>query len=469
MTLHASLFPHQQEAVPWLCANEVLGCILADDMGLGKTVMCCALLCKEPMIRTVVVAPASLQDQWIQEIELHTSLSVAKYTGKADMPIEVDVVVTSYNRVLSDFANGNRDRYAFAGRVVIDEAHRLKNRRSATSLAIKAVFGDPMVRKVLLTGTPICNEVDDMVSLLLQTNRTPYNDYKTFWFRMPKKNKRDVLMEVREQFLLRRTKETELGHLLPQLTINTIKLRTNTSVRAIHEWCKDMDDVRLVQILRMRQTVNHASLLQQAEVIDDETLISLEVERHALAQKLDMIVKIVKDVPVDEKMVIFSQWMGMLKMVQQHTQERFLIYHGGMTMSEKTMAIQLFKHDPTVKGLIISLRAGGCGLNLVEANHAIIAEPYWNHSEEKQAIDRIYRIGQVKPVYVYRMLMHGTVENWMNMKQQKKKRIADKMVDNVGDLEEVERDAEKEARLFHEIVRSKQKETDAVIDEILSA
>jgi SNF2 family DNA or RNA helicase len=395
-------------------------------------------------------------------------LSVEKYTG-GDIP-NADVVITSHNRVMLDVANHEVMKYAFARRVVIDEAHRLKNRRSATSIACKDAFGSRHVRKVLLTGTPICNDVNDMISLLLQTNRSPYNDYEAFWYRMSMKKKSDVLMRIREDFLLRRTKETELGHLLPSITVNTIKVNTNKSVKAVHEWCKDLDTFKLVQILRMRQTVNHAALLQDAAVIDQNTLHTLDVDMGALAQKMEKIVEIVKAVPEQEKIVIFSQWKSMLSLIQTYTDAVFIMYHGGMSASEKTQAIERFKHDDTVKGLIISLRAGGCGLNLIEANHAIIAEPYWNYAEEKQAIDRIYRIGQEKPVTIHRMLMHATVENWMNMKQQKKKRLADKMVDNVGELEEVDRDADKEQRLYNEIMRSKKQDTAAdtvAVDEIL--
>jgi SNF2 family DNA or RNA helicase len=466
MALHATLFPHQEEAIPWLRDKERLGCILADDMGLGKTVMCCALMCSV-RLPTIVVAPASLVDQWVYEVQVHTDLTVEKYDGKGDMP-NVDVVVTSHNRVMLDVTNHQVTKYEFAHRLVIDEAHRLKNRRSATSRAFKEAFGRNTVRKILLTGTPICNDVNDMISLLLQTNREPYNDYEGFWYRKSIKDKTAMLMNIREQFLLRRTKETELGHLLPMITVNTIKVKTNKSVKAVHEWCKELDNYRLVQILRMRQTVNHATLLQDAAVIDQNTLDNLDVDMAALAQKMEVIVKIVNTVPIDEKVVIFSQWKSMLELIQACTAQEFIMYHGGMTASEKTQAIQRFKEDPDVKGLIISLRAGGCGLNLIEANHAIIAEPYWNYAEEKQAIDRIYRIGQTKPVTIHRMLMHATVENWMNMKQQKKKKLADKMVDNVGELEEVERDAEKEYRLFNAIMKSKNQDTTTdEVDEIL--
>lgn len=467
MSLHASLFPHQQEALPWLKEKELLGCILADDMGLGKTVMCCALMC-EVIQPTIVIAPASLVTQWVQEVQIHTDLTVEAYIGQEIMPL-ADVIVTSHNRILMDFKEMNLRKYGGFRRMVIDEAHRLKNRRSATSEAIKHIFDGNHVRKVLLTGTPICNDVNDMVGLLLHTNRTPYNDYDAFWYRMKRKDRIKILKDIREEFLLRRTKESKLAHLLPSITVNTVKLKTNESIKSVHEFCKYLTKMPLVKILRMRQSMNHIQLLQDAYILDQDQLDEMKVELDMLSQKVEKITNIVQSVPEDDKVVIFSQWKGMMNVIQDFTGMNFLQYHGGMDRTEKAQTIERFRNDPMVKGLIISLRAGGCGLNLVEANHAIITEPYWNYAEEKQAIDRIYRIGQSKPVFIHRMLMHATVENWMNMKQQKKKRLADKMVDNIGDIDEVERDAVKEAELFMKIVRSKQgKVADAEIDEILA-
>jgi len=431
--LLATLLPYQEEAVRWCLDREEQGGILAYDMGLGKTVIACAVMVARPM-KTLVMLPTSLLSQWAAEVAKHTTgLSVSIYHGPARQKnrgelFEADIVLSTPAIVGRDIHNGiefPQERW------IIDEAHRLKNGDGKTYQRLEE--GAHLAKyKLLLTGTPICNQVSDLVSLICLTNFEPYN-HSSFWkgMHMPKKVK--TVKKISEQVLLRRTKEDTIPELLPTLTIKPVPVFLPEGIQTdTYEYFLD-DEKILRRILRMRQASNNHKLLGKEIAPHDEARLT-EYETSELSVKVDALRKILEAVPLGEKVLVFSQFTSLLfrlcKELNYGAEEAYL-YHGGLNAEQKSQMIETFKSSPTAKILYINLRAGGCGLNLVEANHVVMLEPYWNESEQKQAIDRVFRIGQQRPVTIYKLFIRNSIESWLQKLQHTKKHLAASMIDKL--------------------------------------
>lgn len=455
--LISTLLPHQQYGLDWCLKREENGCILADDMGLGKTVTSCALMVSN-FVRTIIVVPVALIDQWNAEISKHTEgLSTFIYHGgnRKQFFTRSDIVITTIQTIVSDFKKGFTQMYRFFDRVIIDEAHKLKNYKSNSHMIISTIFHCTQY-KVLLTGTPICNNINDLISLLILLNKSPYNSLD-YWSYMSLKEKIEIVNEHKNEFLLHRTKANILKNTLPDIKIDTVKLSlTNNQQQETYEKIrKRAYACKLLKILRMRQCLNEVKLLKDEE----ETLLSDE-----LCEKINEILLILQEVPSDEKIVIFSQWTTMLRILAEFIDIPYVMYHGGMKMDEKKEALEQFKTSPDIRILLITLKCGGCGLNLNVANHAIIVEPYYNHAEERQAIDRIYRIGQTKKVFITKLCVSSTVENWMRQLQSSKSTLAGMILQNKGTSEDIEKNIMKTRKMLAFFVDANGDEDDADLD-----
>lgn len=433
--LKATLLPHQEIGFDWVLKNEYGGCILSDDMGLGKTVTTIAVLCKEK-VKTLLVVPLALISQWQSEITRHSSgFSLSIYSGQKRKPDwdATDIVITTYGTFLSDFKKYGfiTDFWVQGGfqRIVLDEAHKIKNPESVSYDALKIFIEQTKIpRQIFLTGTPICNEIEDILSLfrLMSCPDKTYQELK--------------------QRVLRRTKEQVLQSQLPAIQVMDIPkcLSKDSKQGKYYHWAEEYKMPFLSKILRTRQCANEAKLIPkivvsrvnvEADAIEslglqekDKKPIRLEpIIESEIGQKLTQMMEIVNAVPRDEKIVIFSCWRSMLHCAQSildtySIQSR--LYHGLMNSAERQQVVQEFYENPEVRVMLVSLKAGGCGLNLVSANHVIVLEPYFTWADEKQAIDRVYRIGQTKPVSVYKLWATSTVEDWMRDLQESKRRIA---------------------------------------------
>jgi SNF2 family DNA or RNA helicase len=443
--LLATLMPHQQEGVKWCLENEEEGCILADDMGLGKTVTSCALLTSN-FKRTIIIVPLSLLSQWESEIEKHTSgISTSIYHGgKREFPREgVDVVLTTIYTIISDFKKGQSGKYSSFDRVIVDEAHKLKNSNTHGHMVISTIF-QRTTFKVLLTGTPICNSINDLISLILLLNRSPYNS-DDYWKCMTVSERIDQITEIKKDLLLHRTKDTILKETLPDIDIRSVKLPLNKKNQK--EVYKNIAETefrcKLIKILRMRQTLNDVGL------INIEYIAGLEDIEPEISEKIAQVRSILKHIPKGDKIVVFSQWACMLDILAMANPEsKSLMYTGKVNMIDKNKILEEFKTNPDVKVLYITLKCGGCGLNLNVANHAIIVEPYFNHAEEKQAIDRIYRIGQDKKVFVHKLVISNSIESWMRQLQSSKQFMANMILKNTGTSEDILENMTKTKKMF---------------------
>jgi SNF2 family DNA or RNA helicase len=234
-----------------------------------------------------------------------------------------------------------------------------------------------------------------------------------------------LLKEITQEYLLRKTKETTIASMLPPCNIKNIDMVMipNGEQQRVYEKQLD-DDILLRRILRMRQSLNNHTHLS-----DDKT--------YEKATKILAVEEIIAERPSDDKIIIFSYFTSMLFDLYQNItipdsvlREKYIqIYHGEMDTKSRNKTLATFKNSTDAHILLINLRAGGCGLNLTEANHVIIIEPYWNESEQQQALNRVYRLGQTKEVFIYRLHMINSIEKWLVSLQGVKNTISKMLID----------------------------------------
>lgn len=447
--LTATLLPHQQTALEWCLNRERDGCILADDMGLGKTVTSCSLLVSN-FVRTIIIVPLALLHQWVSEIEKHTTgISAVIYHGplktRAQIKVEdYDVTITTTHTILGDFKKGLMEMYSSYDRVIIDEAHKLKNSKTNCHMVLSTIF-KRTPHKLLLTGTPICNNINDLISLFVMLNKAPYNS-EDYWKGRGLVEKVEEVQDIKKEFLLHRTKDAILKDTLPVLTMQTVKipLQKKSQKVAYKKVTETEHECKLLKILRMRQCLNDIGLCP------DDIGLCPDTDIWEICEKVEKILEIIEKIPATDKVVIFSQWTSMLDIVAKMVGQPYLMYTGKCTLEEKKAILKEFndKEDTSRRLLFITLKCGGCGLNLNIANHAIIIEPYFNHAEERQAIDRVYRIGQKKDVFIYKLRITSSIENWMRQLQCSKQSLANMILKDIGTSDDIVENIEKTRKVF---------------------
>jgi len=430
--LRAELRHYQHEGVAWLAflRDGELGGLLADDMGLGKTLeTLCAI-----EGRTLVVAPTSVLPNWQAEVaKFRPALKVAVYhgTGRALDPA-ADITLTTYALL-------RLDREALAAvawdTVVLDEAQAIKNPDSQVSRAayeLRARF------RLALTGTPVENRLEDLwsqfhfVSPGLLGGRSEFAERFATPIAAGNEQAAAALRERIRPFVLRRLKRDVAKELPPRTDVvlhcelRDDERRVYDAVRAatqqaVAERLGAGDDTMAVleALLRLRQAACHSALVPGQTIPADQPSSKIEL----LLETLD------ESLAGGHKTLVFSQWTSLLDLVQPHFESRGIAHLrlDGSTRDRGDVVARF--QDPDGPGvMLISLRAGGTGLNLTAADHVILLDPWWNPAVEDQAADRAHRIGQDKPVLVHRMVARATVEEGILALQQRKRALAEAAV-----------------------------------------
>jgi superfamily II DNA or RNA helicase len=447
----ATLRPYQVQGVAWLdlLRESGLGGVLADDMGLGKTVQVLALLALEKARSgltdpALVVAPTSLMTNWFNEarrftpelkaLVLHGSARKQNFANIADY----DLVLTTYPLVARDHeVLLSRDWHM----VVLDEAQTIKNPNAATTRWLRGIKAK---HRFCLTGTPMENHLGELWSIMSFVNPGHLGDKAAFarHWRSPIEKRGDAaraaaLAQRVKPFLLRRTKKEVATELPPKSEIiesvvlegsqrdlyDSIRLSMSEKVRlAIRDRGLARSHIVVLEaLLRLRQACCHPALLK----LDDG------VERPAA--KLDRLMEMVLELLSEgRKIIVFSQFTSMLALIRARFDANGIRYSllTGETKDRKG-AIDGFQ-DGTNDIFLISLKAGGVGLNLTAADTVIVFDPWWNPAVEEQAIDRAHRIGQDKAVFVYRLVATGTIEEKMDELKARKRALADSLFDRDG-------------------------------------
>ncbi len=424
--LEAVLRPYQQVGVNWLCflRDAGLGAMLADDMGLGKTLQAlCAVTG-----RTLVVGPTSVVHNWADEAKkFRPELSVCVYHGSArDLDRSADLTLTSYALLRLD---RERLQAVHWDTVVLDEAQAIKNPESQVA---QAAFGLTARFRITMSGTPVENRLEDLWSQFHFLNRGLLGGLQDFTGRTirPMADGDDqAAQRLRDRirpFFLRRLKR-DVAPELPPRTDLVLHSELDEGERDLYDAMRasTLEEVvaRLDQggsviaaleaLLRLRQAACHPALLpgQSADT----------------SSKVRVLVGALDTVAADgHKALVFSQWTSMLDLVEPHLDRagiRYTRLDGSTRDRAGVVATFQGRDGPTV--FLISLRAGGTGLNLTAADHVFLMDPWWNPAVEDQAADRAHRIGQDRPVLVYHMVAENTVEERILELQEKKRDLAE--------------------------------------------
>ncbi len=460
--LKATLRPYQEQGLSWLSfINEIgSGGVLADDMGLGKTIQTIALLLnlkaekKTQPLRALIVAPTSVVSNWMREIERFApTLTTALWhgAGRKDQLEELEnanVVITSYALLRRDIDLLKRLRLDYA---ILDEAQNIKNPLSATAQAAKELPAD---RRLALTGTPIENRLSEIWSIFEFVSPGllgPLPKFEEKYARPIDQGDSKAAARLRaiiHPFILRRTKTEVAKDLPPKLEVDkiidlapdqkAIYLQVLREVRATV-----MGEVERVGLAKSQLHIL-AGLTKLRQAACDPRLLGLPREfSHEDSGKLSALRELVEEVESGgHKVLIFSQFVSMLKLVREALDEdkvRYEYLDGSTT--DRAERVDRFQTDPTISVFLISLKAGGSGLNLTAADTVIHFDPWWNPAVEDQASDRAHRIGQKKVVTVYRMVAAGTIEEKiLQLKQKKKDLVNSVLSEDMGGAKTLSRD-----------------------------
>lgn len=428
--LGARLRDYQQHGFNWLSFMKTagLGAILADDMGLGKTIQALSVMHG----RCLVICPTSVLHNWTDEIQrFRPDLTFGMYhgTGRALDP-HWNVTVTSYALLRLDV-----DRLCGIGWdvLVMDETQAIKNPESQTAQAacrLTAGF------RIALSGTPVENRLDELWSQIHFTNRGLLGGRAQFQRRYAEPiaaGDQAAAQRLRRRirpFVLRRTKR-EVAAELPPRTEAILHCILDEGERALYdsvllatrrqvvEQLADGGGIMgaLEALLRLRQVACHRALVEKAAVSSAAPMLSSKLRR--LMQALQ------QAVAAGHKALVFSQWTSFLDLVEPHLEHSSMVFERlDGTTRDRAAVVTRFQDASGPPLMLLSLKAGGVGLNLTAADHVFLLDPWWNPAVEAQAADRAHRIGQNKPVMVYRMVARDTVEERILDLQQRKRTLA---------------------------------------------
>ncbi len=451
--LEANLRAYQLDGVGWLgfLAEYGFNGILADDMGLGKTLQTLAHLLHERTIGrltlpTLIVAPTSLLGNWSRESarftpELRTQIWHGSDRKAKDFANDkVDIVITSYALVTRDIEFLAKQQFGF---VVLDESQAIKNPAAKVTQALKTL---PISRRLCLTGTPLENHLGELWSQFdflmpgFLGTRKHFNRY----FRSPIETHGSIerqkrLGELIRPFLLRRRKEQVASELPPKTEIIREVALDGPQAR-LYESIRVTMEHRVRQLLSQRGLgKSHIemldALLKLRQTCCHPKLVKLDTARGIVeSAKTELLLSMLQELIAEgKKILLFSQFTEMLGLIESELNTANIQYVKltGRTR-KRDEVIDAFQHGD-VPLFLISLKAGGTGLNLTAADTVIHYDPWWNPAVENQASDRAHRIGQTKPVFIYKLVASNTVEEKILAMQQRKKVLAD---ETLGEGEE---------------------------------
>jgi SNF2 family DNA or RNA helicase len=442
--LQAHLRDYQRYGLNWLqyLRTSHFSGILADDMGLGKTVQTLAHLQYEKeqgRIKTanLIVAPTSLVGNWQAEAKRFTpELKVLIYHGAERHQDNFD----DYDLVVSTYGLIHRDKDRFINYhfyyLILDEAQFIKNARTKTTQIIQQLQAS---HRLCLTGTPLENHLGELWSLFHFLMPGLLGDTKQFrlWFKTPIEkygdwSRREILAKRVKPFILRRTKN-QVARELPPKTEMTRTIEIIGPQRDLYEAIrmsmeKKVRDAIAKQGLGKSHILLLDALLKLRQICCDPRLLSLPEASiaHGTSAKLEALMDLLNNlVGEGRRVLVFSQFTSMLKLIEEELNSRHYDYLKltGQTQNRQAM-VEKFQ-EGKIPIFLISLKAGGTGLNLTRADTVIHYDPWWNPAVEDQATDRTHRIGQENPVFVYKLITSGTVEEVILGMQEKKRQLVE--------------------------------------------
>ena len=444
---------YQLEGLGWMefLRGMGLGGCLADDMGVGKTPQVLALLENRRMLResmaedapdrlgaSIVVVPRSLIYNWKQEAARFTPRlrvldhSLPDRAGDAAKFSGYDIILTTYGLLRRDVVDFRDYEFDYA---ILDEAQAIKNASSASAKAARLIKAR---NRLVMSGTPIENHLGELWSLFEFLNPGMLGAASVFQkgtasLKNPDAETRELLSKALRPLILRRTKDQVIKELPPKLE-QTIYCKMDTDQRKLYEEMRDhyrgallgrisrqgmaKSKMHILEaLLRLRQAACHPGLIDKTRT--GEVSAKLENLLPQLEEVMDG----------GHKALVFSQFTSLLSIVRGHLDKKGVKYEylDGKT-KDRQGAVEHFQNDPECKLFLVSLKAGGVGLNLTAAEYVFLLDPWWNPAVESQAIDRAHRIGQTRSVFAYRLICKGTVEEKVLELQKSKRDLADAII-----------------------------------------
>ena len=437
---------YQREGLGWMhfLRQFSFGGCLADDMGVGKTAQVLALLESRRELRaqakfdepSLVVVPKSLIFNWKQEIERFTpQLRVLDYTGSTRNKDELsgyDVILTTYGTLRRDALHFKDKVFDY---VILDEAQAIKNEKTESAKAARLLRGN---HRLALTGTPVENHLGELWSLFEFLNPGMMGAFGGLQLaggsrQNPDGEARKLLSHALRPFLLRRTKEQvarELPPKIEQTIYCEMEPRQRTLYNELREHYRqallpkiDAEGIGkskimvLEALLRLRQAACHPGLVDRKLVKDPSAKLDVLIEQlHAVLDE-------------GHKALVFSQFTSLLAILRASLEGEGIEYEylDGKTV-DRQARVERFQQDAGCRLFLISLKAGGVGLNLTAADYVFILDPWWNPAVEAQAVDRTHRIGQLRQVFAYRLIARDTVEEKVLQLQESKRKLADAII-----------------------------------------
>ncbi len=453
-TLYGILRDYQKYGFNWLytLASCGFGGILADDMGLGKTLQILSLLLafknENRNYKTLVVCPASLVLNWENEIHHFTpSLKAICMIGTTEERAKIfeslcdyDVIITSYELLKRDISLYQAHSFDFE---IIDEAQYIKNHNTQNARVVKSIHASV---RFALTGTPIENTIAELWSIfdfLMPGYLYKYARFRQL-FEVPliKDGDTSVLSEIKRMtspFILRRLKKEVLTE-LPEKSESVLYTKLAPEQEKIYHATllsmqKELDDYFVSGTAEKSKIMVLAMLTKLRQICCDPSLLYNNYKEESAKHELCMDL-IINSINSGHKVLVFSQFTSMLSILQKGLNKKkipFYLIQGSTKKEDRIALVNAFNNDDTPV-FLISLKAGGTGLNLTGADVVIHYDPWWNLSAQNQATDRAHRIGQNRNVTVYKLIAKGTIEEKILQLAEKKQRLADQILPDEGSI-----------------------------------
>jgi superfamily II DNA or RNA helicase len=447
--LQPILRPYQVAGFQWLnYLHEVSwGGILADDMGLGKTVQALSFLqhyyeLYDGDLRALVVCPTTLIYNWENEIKKFTP-SLEYYIHHGSVRIrnveelkKHHVIITTYGTLRSDIKLFMQMPLDY---VILDESQAIKNPSSKVTKAASLLNAK---HRLCMSGTPLQNNTFDIYAQMNFLNPGMLGSVEFFRqeFAIPidkfgETEQKEHLKKILYPFILRRTKE-QVAKDLPEKTETILFCEMENEQRKIYDAYRNDFRAKIMgtieeQGIQKSQLTILQGLMKLRQICDSPAILNEQerFENHSI--KLDELAREITENIGNHKALIFSQFLGMLALIREKLEElgvKYEYFDGSTSAPDREKAIQAFQNDEETRVFLISLKAGGVGLNLTAADYVYIVDPWWNPAVEQQAIDRTHRIGQTKNIFAYRMICKDTIEDKIMQLQEKKRLLAKELI-----------------------------------------
>jgi non-specific serine/threonine protein kinase len=442
------LRPYQLAGYQWLSyLNDVgWGGILADDMGLGKTVQALTMLDyyrnSNGGLKAIVVCPTTLIYNWQNEVKKFTpSLTYHIHHGSARSRSAEDlqknnIIITTYGTLRSDIQLLLKIHFDY---IVLDESQAIKNPASKVTKAASLLTSK---NRICMSGTPLQNNTFDIFAQmnflnpgLLGNMEFFRNEFATPIDKFGEQEQKDHLRKLLFPFILRRTKE-QVAKDLPEKTETILFCEMEKEQRKIYDAYRNSYRDKILgtiseQGIDKSQLTILQGLMKLRQICDSPAILNEEEKYPNHSIKLDELTREIAENIGDHKALVFSQFLGMLALIKAKLKEMeipFEYFDGSTSATDREKAIQNFQNNDECRVFLISLKAGGVGLNLTAADYVYIVDPWWNPAVEQQAIDRTHRIGQTKNIFAYRMICIDTIEDKILQLQERKKILARELI-----------------------------------------